>query len=156
MAGGLHQVELLHLVELVARLAVELLHLARIGGRWWLSWWPVVAPLHAVELVTPCQRGRWLHQAALPAVPVAGLLASLRASLLPTALARQTTRHRRSVNKPQFVQRFHRRACPMIDPHRLTWRPCQVGAATISGACIGACNERKRWRFGRNPGAGAG
>ena len=67
--------DLLPVAELVARLAVELLHLARIGGRWsrrwqwqWLScWpcvsvaggvrqaallaWPAVALLHAVELV---------------------------------------------------------------------------------------------------------
>ena len=28
---------LLHAVEVVAWLAIELLHLVRIGGRWWLS-----------------------------------------------------------------------------------------------------------------------
>ena len=58
MAGGLHQAELLHVVELVARLAVELLHLARIGGRWSvvtelqhqaaLLAWSAVAPRHVV------------------------------------------------------------------------------------------------------------
>ena len=60
-----------HAVELVARLAIELLHLVRIGGRWllscssrphcwsgrrshcgiWSSWWPAVALLPVADLV---------------------------------------------------------------------------------------------------------
>ena len=108
-------VALLHLVELVAWPAVAVLAVAELLA------WPAVALLHVVELV-----------------------ARLAVELPHLALARRSSQHRRSADCLQFVPRFHCRARPMNDPHRLTWRPCQVGAATISGACIGACNERKR------------
>ena len=78
--------ELQPLAALLAWLAVELLHLVRIGGRWrqicstrphcwpgqrsrrctWSIWWPAAALLHLVELVA------WLTVELLHLVRIGG------------------------------------------------------------------------------------
>ena len=117
--------DLLPVAELVARLAVELLHLARIGGRW-----SAVAPLHLVELVSWLAVAlRHLVELAWPAVALLHLVE------LVVRLAVELLRLVRIGGRWWLSCSTRRHCWPGRRPHCRTW----------SSWCPG--RRSRRWQF---------